>query len=983
MPIHIGITPTKCQPSRLTSNMKYYQDHLKCKYNALELVSPDEMLDCFSPQYIDLILIKDNTSKPIRQRRGARSIENKNIVEIEVKQDIDSEYVTLSDALDVEKKERKIITIEGGPGMGKTTLAINICKCWAKNELLQSYNAVVLLTLRDPEIQEAKTIGDLLLLPSNKMRDNVLEDIVKIHGEGICFIFEGFDELPNHLQNSSLFTKVTEKLSRCMVVYTSRPYSLSCSIQTSQTIKINGFIETSVDEYILKTFENEPDGDKMALELQSQVHSNPEIKKILNIPINVAIICLIFSYSLKLPDKLTELYTLLCLRLILRHINKRTPNVEQRKVLTSLNDLPKEISKEFSQLCYIAYKGVCNKKIIFSSEDLHEMGIIRDINGLGLLLVAPSTSIYGIKKSYNFLHMTLQEFCAAWHLSELSVEEQTEYFSCFLYSVVTRDNIDGINSNMVWKFYSGISYLTKIDIEKLILPHESWVNERLLKLIELLYEADNNLVCQKVGNCFNGDLDLSYRHFNSDYNIHAFQYFLKHFQGNVEFVTFGSTFGYGDANCKIFDAIVESLSLSSLSNGDLGFKVLLPKISKNSFFALANLLTAHQHLIVKLYFEGFHKKYLYLLPQMVCSNKVLEILYIEFELRLFNMECISEGADWLESCKSLHLKHLGLSRCKLDSTGMEKIGKMLSQNNSIFHIDLSFNKIDDDGVERLTNHLKNNCTLQSLDLRGNNITPVGAVCLREIINNLQYIKLSYNPLGHVGIYLILEVITDSMQHIDLHGRDASYSYKSFAGIFDKVKSINFTLPDDDHEGCDIICEGLANAEMLEELKVSGLSNLNHHKFLQAIEQNNVATLELNYEDFTDEFGMHLSEFIKSSKSLLSLSLSYSEKISAVGLLLIADSLTKNTSITCLNIVSNGMYGCSVSSDCVLEFLYELKQADTLKWLTLFIRVSVYWRRLFRYSKTDFYKKINFFIQQINYSRSIKGIDPLELKFDSY
>ena len=179
--------------------------------------------------------------------------------------------------------------------------------------------------------------------------------------------------MPNHLQNSSLFTKVTEKLSRCLVIYTSRPYSLSCFIQPSQTIKIDGFMEKSIDEYILKTFENEPDGDKMALELQSQVHSNPEIKKILNVPINVAIICLIFSYFSKLPDKLTEL---LCLCLILRHINKRTPNVEQRKVLTSLNDLPEEISKEFSQLCYIAYKGVCNEKIIFSSEDLHDMGIV-------------------------------------------------------------------------------------------------------------------------------------------------------------------------------------------------------------------------------------------------------------------------------------------------------------------------------------------------------------------------------------------------------------------------------------------------------------------------------------------------------------------------------------------------------------------------------------------------------------------------------
>ena len=59
-------------------------------------------------------------------------------------------------------------------------------------------------------------------------------------------------------------------------------------------------------------------------------------------------------------------------------------------------------------------KGICDGKLIFSAEDLQDMDIIKDqVNGLGLLVAAPSTSIYGIKMSYNFLHMTLQEFCAA------------------------------------------------------------------------------------------------------------------------------------------------------------------------------------------------------------------------------------------------------------------------------------------------------------------------------------------------------------------------------------------------------------------------------------------------------------------------------------------------------------------------------------------------------------------------------------------
>ena len=73
-------------------------------------------------------------------------------------------------------------------------------------------------------------------------------------------------------------------------------------------LKINGFTEKYVDDYLVKTFENKPDGNKMALELQSQVHNNPEVMKILNVPINVAIIDLFNIFCLKLPDKITSYF---------------------------------------------------------------------------------------------------------------------------------------------------------------------------------------------------------------------------------------------------------------------------------------------------------------------------------------------------------------------------------------------------------------------------------------------------------------------------------------------------------------------------------------------------------------------------------------------------------------------------------------------------------------------------------------------------
>ena len=279
-------------------------------------------------------------------------------------------------------------------------------------------------------------------------------------------------------------------------------------------------------------------------------------------------------------------------------------------------------------------------------------------------------------------------------------------------------------------------------------------------------------------------------------------------------------------------------------------------------------------------------------------------------------------------------------------------------------------------------HLKDNNTLQCLDLCGNKITPLGSLFLREIINNLHCIKLSCNHfLGHVGIYLILEALTVIMEHIDLRGRYASYSFKSFSAILHRVKSINFTVPDD-FEDCKIICESIANSTVLEELEISGISDSNHPTLLNAILQNNnIKILEINYEVFTDDYAVELAKFVKTNRSLLHFLVYVSEELSPKGFLLIADSLTENISITHMKISTH--YYCKINPEFLLEFLYRLKQANTLKCLTLFTSVNllVLWSK--PYSRTKLHQEVFRLIQQINYTRSIKCIDPFELNIFDY
>ena len=162
-----------------------------------------------------------------------------------------------------------------------------------------------------------------------------------------------------------------------------------------------------------------------------------------------------------LPDTLTELYNLLILRLILRYIKMCTPNKAKIEILRSLNDLPPEISSQFMQLCHIASVGILQRKMIFSSQDLQEMDIAAEnINGMGLLLVAPRVLVYGRERSYNFLHLTVQEFCAAWYLSKSAIKEEIKMFC-------------GVNYlQIMMLFYSGITGLRNRAILDSVMPYK-------------------------------------------------------------------------------------------------------------------------------------------------------------------------------------------------------------------------------------------------------------------------------------------------------------------------------------------------------------------------------------------------------------------------------------------------------------------------------------------------------------------------------
>ena len=889
----------------------------------------------------------------------------------------DTKPLTIGDILDVKEEENKVILIEGGPGMGKSTLAIKICKCWADDELLAEYDAVILLPLRDPEIQAANNIGDLLLVENKNEREMLLDEITASGGNKVCFIFEGYDELPEQLRKTPVFAKLKEKLPKCTLMYTSRPEACNqLRHVASQRIEIRGFKQEQVDEYINNTFEDVEDGKEKALKLTAQLKSNPSIRSILYVPINVAIICHLFLLTLTLPNTLTQLYTLLCINLILRHINKDSSG--EVDFLDSLYELPVGINEEFFKLCLIAYRGREDDRIIFSSREIKGYDIdVSKLSGLGLLLIALSTSVYGREKSYNFLHLTVQEFCAAFYISKLPDEEQYKCFKKYQFYE---------SFQTIWRMYSGISRLRNKDIFHHMLPSK-WVKSdyrrRIIELLHCVYEAHNNEVCNVVGNHLDGNIDLSYCRLDQ-ISCSALGYLLEQYIGALKIVNL-SYCVIDDEGCRI---LLNSLLLRHNNSSKFELNLYSNKIIDKSSSLIASLLSSnypitkldvswnelssstdifkslhHNNVLTELllWHTSLRSSDIQSLGLMLTSNNTLSVMDISGN---------DIVPDYITDWRNISLNKLMVRGCKLGVSGADKIGKMLYHNKSIISVNLGRNNIGDEGVEKLVEHLKSNKTIKHLDLWGNNITSNGANHLSKLLSlnhtTVNSIEFGNNTLKDEGVDVILQSITITMEYVGLGNTGMTSSCSSMSTALHKIKSISFTPPDN----CGGISDSLADTTVLEELVLRGGSDTANYTIISGISRNNsTEKLKFKYGQLHHQTLSDLVEIIKVNKIITKLVISLVD-VSLSDCSLLADVLIVNTSIKKMTI--NPSYN-KLDQSLVLQLLKQLKHNYTLELLSLGVTIEAR-------DDEQFIRDVEILVEDMNNIRHSHGVTiPLHVK----
>ena len=398
---------------------KQYKQFLRKCYRQ-PLPDDDKLLTTASKHYIELAVI----SKKGITRKQADEFTRQSLHGLTEEILREKAPIALDHILKPREDGRPVrcVLVEGAPGIGKSTLAWEVCHKWEELESVKQYELVVLVRLREKKAQEARCLEDLLPCDATTNMTKLLAAIGE--GEGMLIVCDGFDELlREQRQEGSVYIDLLKGrlLAEATIIVTSRP-SVSaelwrlCQHNIDRHLEVIGFTREDIKRYAESVFS----GDILAGFL-SYITSNPPILGMMYIPLNAVFVALIYQDSYDtdtpFPTTMTQLFDALTRGLIRRHLvsTRRVPSEycmpPSLQHMEDISKLPLVVAQQLLQLAKVAYESLCEKRYVFT--DLGE-----DFEHLGTMKKTTSVNVCtGPGCSYSFLHLTLQEYLTALHIA--------------------------------------------------------------------------------------------------------------------------------------------------------------------------------------------------------------------------------------------------------------------------------------------------------------------------------------------------------------------------------------------------------------------------------------------------------------------------------------------------------------------------------------------------------------------------------------
>ena len=414
-----------------------------------------------------------------------------------------------------EMKSKEVVRtlIEGRPGCGKTTLMVKVSKDWARKEILQDGEILVLVTLRRFMGRADITLRDILgvYCGNSSIVQAVADRIEATGGKGVYFVFDGLDEYEPAKQVGNLLCDIIRatKLPNAKVFMTSRPAgSIRFRNVAQENIEIIGFLEEQIEQYINDYYEDCP---HKAASLIAFLKNHPNISRMCYLPLHLAMIVFLYESKVKLPETETEMYKIFTLHTLFRALRREDPDEADELELHDFHQLPPQKHPIFASIGRLAFEATHRQRQIFTGKEILEKKLLpvlqnsKDFDSLGLLTVDRQIAESSLPtKTFSFLHLTLQEFLSAVFLvNECSDDEQMKHIET---------HGGHVHMRVVWKFYCGLSHRSNMFLSAFAEIAKRNTSNRLavLHVIHCAYESTEREACENLLELLGGTIDVKH-----------------------------------------------------------------------------------------------------------------------------------------------------------------------------------------------------------------------------------------------------------------------------------------------------------------------------------------------------------------------------------------------------------------------------------------------------------------------------------------
>ncbi|KAG7475003.1 hypothetical protein JOB18_021782 [Solea senegalensis] len=674
----------------------------------------------------------------------------------------------------------EITYVMGDAGVGKSILLQKLQNLWSKKEL--QTDAVFLFKFRCRMFSVFKkteqiSLRDLLFnynCHPDHDPDNEVFDYILRFPEKVLFTFDGYDEIHEDLDLLNVPEVVSPEhkahpLQLLVSLLCGKLLKGSQKVLTTRTgieiqsrvirkkVALRGFSPTHLKTYINLHFQEQEHRELVSVQLDA----SPHLCGLCSTPLFSWIVFKSFKHlhtihdSFHLPDTcvtLTDIFLLLS-EVFLSH-STSTASSQLKKSTRCASQTFKSRLRPLAAFAKLALQGMEGGTFICDQEEITACGLREEDLSLGFLRPVSEYDARGSSANFEFLHITLQSFLAAFALvldeqapansirkffTECSRQREpscllfdscinnsskhseknpfvtnehlqfTNLFLCGLLSKAHNDLMGHLVSPVLLKKKRALlkSYLsTSVKSHLHGLPHYAseggnkvHVLPNFLWMLRCIFETGSQDIAQMTAKSITANL-IKLGHCNVySGDCTAINFVLQHHQ-------------------KLLGVDMDNNNIS-----DYGVKQLKPSFCKMT--------------VVRLCVNHLSDSSIEVLAEELCKHKVVEVL------GLYNNHITDVGAKLVaqivEECPKLRVLKIGKNN--ITSVGGKYLASAIQKSNSIFDVGMWGNSIGDEGAEAFAKALRHHPNLTNLSLSANGITSTGGKFLAEALKENSVLRI--------------------------------------------------------------------------------------------------------------------------------------------------------------------------------------------------------------------------------------------------